>query len=104
MSTPAQNIINVIDAYSQAAKGKPAAKPQVSSAGDDFASLVKGAIQEAKTISERSEQLSIAGVTDRADISQVVTAVAEAEVALQTVVAVRDKVIDAYKDIIRMPM
>ena len=32
------------------------------------------------------------------------TAVAEAEVALQTVVAVRDKVIDAYREIMRMPM
>ncbi|NQU60517.1 MAG: flagellar hook-basal body complex protein FliE [Rhodospirillales bacterium] len=104
MLTPAQNISNVIDAYSQAAKGKPAAKPSAGPSGSDFASLVKGAIEEAKKIGERSEKLSIAGITDRADISQVVTAVAEAEVALQTVVAVRDKVIDAYKDIIRMPI
>lgn len=72
--------------------------------GSDFADLVKGAIEEAKQIGEKSEQLSIAGITDRADISQVVTAVAEAEITLQTVVAIRDKVLDAYKDIIRMPI
>ena len=34
----------------------------------------------------------------------VVTAVAEAEATLQTVVAVRDKVIAAYNDIIKMPI
>jgi len=34
----------------------------------------------------------------------VITAVAEAEVTLQTVVAVRDRVIEAYRDIARMPM
>ena len=61
-------------------------------------------VEEAKQIGEKSEQLSIAGITDRADISQVVTAVAEAEITLQTVVAIRDKVLDAYKDIIRMPI
>ncbi len=105
MATPTQNITNVLNAYNQAARGKTGTPGtgEVSS-GDDFASLVKGAIEEAKKIGEKSEQLSIAGITDRADISQVVTAVAEAEMALQTVVAIRDKVIDAYKDIIRMPM
>ena len=53
---------------------------------------------------ERSETISIAGIAERADIGQVVTAVAEAEVTLQTVVSIRDKVLDAYKDIIRMPI
>ena len=47
---------------------------------------------------------NLAGIVDRADIGQVVTAVAEAEVTIQTIVAIRDKVIEAYKDIIRMPM
>ena len=105
MATPTQNITNVLNAYNQAARGKTGTTGagEVSS-GDDFASLVKGASEEAKKIGEKSENLSIAGITDRADIGQVVTAVAEAEMALQTVVAIRDKVIDAYKDIIRMPM
>ncbi len=105
MASPATSITQVLNAYNQAAKGS-ASKPTLSDGpgGDDFASLVKGAITEAKKIGQRSEQLSIAGISDRADIGQVVTAVAEAEIALQTVVAIRDKVIDAYKDIIRMPM
>ena len=104
MATPTQNITNVLNAYNQAARGKTETPGAGEVSSGDFASLVKGAIEEAKKIGEKSEQLSIAGITDRADISQVVTAVAEAEMALQTVVAIRDKVIDAYKDIIRMPM
>ena len=105
MPTPTQSIANAVKAYEEAVRGRPA-QPDMRQAanGDDFASLVKGAIEEAKKIGEKSEKLSIAGIADRADIGQVVTAVAEAEVALQTVVAIRDKVIEAYKDIIRMPM
>lgn len=105
MPTVTQNIANVVNAYNEAARGRTA-EPKSAEAGPgtDFASLVKGAIDEAKKIGERSEQLSIAGIADRADIGQVVTAVAEAEVTLQTVVMIRDKVLEAYKDIIRMQM
>lgn len=105
MPTVTQNIANVVNAYNEAARGRPA-EPKSSDAasGGDFAGLVKGAIEEAKKIGERSEQLSIAGIADRADINQVVTAVAEAEVTLQTVVMVRDKVLEAYREILRMQM
>ena len=105
MPTPTQSIANAVKLYNEAAKGRTTpVEPRDAASGDDFAALVKGAIEEARNIGERSENLSIAGIVDRADISQVVSAVAEAEVTLQTVVAIRDKVIDAYKDIIRMPM
>ena len=105
MASPASSITQVLNAYNQAAKGNfSTPKAKEGPTGSEFSSLVEGAISEAKKIGVRSEQLSIAGITDRADIGQVVTAVAEAEVALQTVIAIRDKVIDAYKDIIRMPM
>jgi flagellar hook-basal body complex protein FliE len=106
MTSPLQNITTAINAYNDAARGVAPSKGETTAgpSGSDFADLVKGAIEEAKKIGEKSEQLSIAGITDRADIGQVVTAVAEAEVTLQTVVTIRDKVLDAYKDIIRMPI
>jgi flagellar hook-basal body complex protein FliE len=40
----------------------------------------------------------------KASIVDVVTAVAETEVAVETLVTVRDKVISAYKDILNMPI
>lgn len=106
MVAPIGNVSNAIQAYAnggaKAADGGMNARDVP--AGDSFASLVKGAISEAIKIGERSEQMSISAVRDRADLNEVVTAVAEAEVTLQTVVNVRDKVLDAYKDIIRMPI
>jgi flagellar hook-basal body complex protein FliE len=43
-------------------------------------------------------------LSGNADMAQVVTAVSNAEVTLQAAVAVRDKVIQAYLDVIRMPI
>ena len=42
--------------------------------------------------------------TGKADLVDVVTAVAAAEATLETVVTVRDQVIKAYQDILRMPI
>lgn len=106
MTAPVQGYMNAVNAYKSAASGMSNEGPKDAGAlqQGEFSNLVKNAIQEAVKIGQRGESLSIAGINDRADISQVVTAVAEAEVALKTVVTVRDKVIDAYKEIIRMPM
>ena len=43
-------------------------------------------------------------LSGKPDMAQVVTAVSNAEVTLQAAVAVRDKVIQAYQDVIRMPI
>ena len=107
MPGPAMPISSAINAYNQVANKGGGLKSVAGSGGDnpdDFAGLVKSAIQEAVRIGKQSEHQSIAAIKDKADLNQVVTAVAEAEVTLQTVVAVRDKVIDAYKEIMRMPI
>ena len=105
MANPAENITSAISAYDRAFRGEsPAEKSPAGESKDEFAALVKGAIREAINIQERSENLSIQGISDQADLNQVVTAVAEAETTLQTVVAVRDKVLEAYREIIRMPI
>ena len=108
MVAPGNAYINAVNSYNNAANGKSFESPMSDPANDikqgEFADLVKSAIDEAVRIGERSEQLTIQGINERADVTQVVTAVAEAELTLQTVVTVRDKVIEAYKEIIRMPM
>ena len=106
MPTPAQNYITAVKAYNSAARGEPthAKTPANDIQQGEFADLVKSAIKEAVRIGERSENLSIQSISDKADISKVVTAVAEAELTLQTVVTVRDKVLEAYKEIMRMPI
>jgi flagellar hook-basal body complex protein FliE len=79
-------------------------RQNISGATGGFSDLVKNALLQAKEIGKQGEAQSLKGMTDRTDISKVVTAVAEAELTLQTVVSMRDKVIDAYKEILRMPM
>ncbi len=108
MSSAGIGFAKAVQAYSNAATGEHMGAQerasQINDNNEQFSSLVRQAIDEAVKIGERSEQLSIAGVNDRADLNQVVTAVAEAEVTLQTVVAVRDRVIEAYREILRMPI
>ncbi len=48
--------------------------------------------------------MSAKGIAGTADLREVVTAVTNAEVTLQTALAIRDRVIQAYKDVISMPI
>lgn len=94
-----------LNAYRDALKGtKPAPSGGAERHEPDFAGMLKTSVKNAIDDQKAAERLSMAAVAGKADINQVVTAVAEAEVTLQAVVAVRDKVIEAYKDIIRMPI
>jgi N-acetylglutamate synthase/N-acetylornithine aminotransferase len=51
-----------------------------------------------------SEQMSMNMVNGKADMVDVVTAMSQAEIAMETMVTVRDKVIAAYEEIMRMPI
>lgn len=106
-TNPMMGVNSAAAAYNRASRsiGQGMEARDIPASGkNDFADLVKSALQEARRIGERSEQMSIQGIRDNADLNQVITAVAEAEVTLQTVVSIRDKVIDAYKEILRMPI
>lgn len=70
----------------------------------DFSDLLKQAVREASEVGYKSERLSLAAAAGNADVNEVITAVAEAEVTLQAVTTVRDKVIQAYQEIIKMPI
>ncbi|WP_417821512.1 flagellar hook-basal body complex protein FliE [Terasakiella sp.] len=72
--------------------------------GEDFSDLLKQAVREAADIGYKSETMSLKAAAGQADVNEVVTAVAEAEVTLQAVTTVRDKVIQAYQEIIKMPI
>ncbi len=99
-------IADAIAAYANAAKA-PAAKVEdaaPAAAGGNFANLLKSVASEAIAQNHQAEELSKAAITGKADLREVVLAVNNAELTLETVVAVRDKVINAYSDILRMPI
>jgi flagellar hook-basal body complex protein FliE len=107
MLKPVTSVASAIAAYGNVAKTAPGATGATGAGAADggaFADLVKSAIQEATRIGKTAETASIAAVNDRADLNKVVTAVAEAELTLQTVVTIRDRVIEAYREIMRMPI
>lgn len=74
------------------------------SPGGGFGEMLGEALQGAVDASKASEVTSVKAVAGKADVTDVVTAVTNAEMALDTVVAVRDRVISAYQEIIRMPI
>lgn len=72
--------------------------------GSPFADMLKGALQETIQASKAAETQMAAQVQGKAELIDVVTAVSAAEASLETVVAVRDQVIAAYQEIMRMPI
>ena len=52
----------------------------------------------------QGERAAQQGMVGKADAHSVVTALAASELAVQTAVTVRDKVVEAYQEILRMPV
>ena len=104
MSTPAI----AANAYAALAKlreqtdnlgGDPAAD-----GGLNFGSVLKDVMTNVTTIGRRSDAQAQAVAVGKANMIDVVTAVAESETAVQALVSVRDKVIAAYEEILKMPI
>lgn len=74
------------------------------SGDSSFMGMVKNAAQDGIKSIRDSEEVSARAIAGDADITEVVAAVNSAELTLQTIVAVRDRMISAYQEIMRMPM
>lgn len=99
-------VADAVAAYANAA-GRiraPGLEARNESAAPSFGAMVRDAIGSAIDTSRRSEQVSAQALVGRADLTDVVTAVNNAEMTLQTVVSIRDRMIEAYQEIIRMPV
>jgi flagellar hook-basal body complex protein FliE len=100
----AVDAVKAVAAYAKTATSAAAKGPVAGDPADNFASLVRDAAGSAIDTMKNSETMSAKAIAGKADLNEVVQAVTNAEVTLQTVLAVRDKVIQAYQDIIRMPI
>ena len=69
-----------------------------------FSDFLTGAIKDGVQTMKTGEQLATQQVAGNANIVDVVNAVNSAEITLDTVVAVRDKVVQAYQSIMNMPI
>ena len=70
--------------------------------GPSFSAVLKDAIGSVMEAGRRSDAQTVAMANGKANVMDVVTAVAETDVAVSTLVSVRDKVIQAYEDIMKM--
>jgi flagellar hook-basal body complex protein FliE len=75
-----------------------------SAAGQSFGALLKDALSSVAETGHKSDAQTQAMIAGKADMVDVVTAVSETEVAVQAMVSVRDKVIEAYQNIMQMPI
>ena len=91
-------------AYASTQAGVAGASGAAGAAASSFAVLVKGDIETPVQTSKAAEALMAARLKGKAERVDVVTAVAAAEASLETVMAVRDQVIAAYQEIMRMPI
>lgn len=96
--------VSAARAYQQAAQAAQGGGAASASDSMDFGSLVQDAIRSAGQSAQTAEHQALAVAGGQADIVDVVTAIAAAETQLQTVIAVRDQVISAYQEILRMPI
>ena len=74
------------------------------SGGPSFGELLRSATTNVLEAGRKSDSQTIAMASGKANVVDVVTAVAETEVAVETMVAVRDRIISAYEEIMRMPI
>jgi flagellar hook-basal body complex protein FliE len=72
--------------------------------GPSFGSLLKDAVGSVVEAGRKSDAQSAAMVAGKSNIVDVVTAVSESEVAVSALVSVRDRMIQAYEEIMRMPI
>ncbi len=72
--------------------------------GPDFGAMLKNVMEETVQTSRTAETQMAAHVQGKAQLVDVVTAISAAETSLETVMAVRDQVISAYQEILRMPI
>jgi flagellar hook-basal body complex protein FliE len=71
---------------------------------NDFSNFLSNALRDGIGTMKQGETMAGRQITGQANIVDVVTAVNQAEVTLDTVVAVRDKVVQAYQSIMNMPI
>jgi flagellar hook-basal body complex protein FliE len=94
--------INAMKAAQSYFANRPATAPEPGSAsgGNAFAALA----QDFLATMRQGEATAMSAMTGGADAHSLVQALAQTELAVETAVTVRDKVVEAYQEILRMPV
>jgi flagellar hook-basal body complex protein FliE len=99
-------INNALAAYNNAAQqlgGKQLAAEEPTT-GPSFGEVLQNFGNQALATGKEDEKQTLAATTGKSSMTDVVMAVSNAELTVQTVTAVRDKVVAAYQEVMRMPI
>lgn len=80
---------------------------KTATAADPHSGVTQAVTEAARSFAstlQQSEQTAMAAMTSGADPHALVQALAQTELAVQTTVAVRDRVVEAYQELLRMPV
>ncbi|GBR54170.1 flagellar hook-basal body protein FleE [Neokomagataea thailandica NBRC 106555] len=69
---------------------------------NDFSSVLSQTLNTALNASHAAETQSAQGLAGHGDVTQIVTAVSNAQLTLQTTTVLRDRMVQAYQDIMKM--
>jgi flagellar hook-basal body complex protein FliE len=83
---------------------KPLASSAQSVNSGDFSSVLSDLAKQTTSTLKAGEDTAIRGIQGQAAVQDVVQSVMQAQTSLQTAIALRDKIISAYQDLIRMPI
>ena len=100
------NFTDAVSAYQKIARQDtlPGLEAPAQSKPGEFADVLREAAQGAVDTLYAGEAQSLRAAAGAADLQDVVMAVGKAEMTLQTVVTLRDRVIQAYQEVLRMPI
>lgn len=99
--------VNQVLAQMRAMSLEAGAKPQVDNdSGSDFAAMLKQSIDSVNQTQQKAGKLATAFETGKDDVTlaEVMIASQKASVSFQAMLQVRNKLVDAYKDVMSMPM
>jgi len=94
--------IGALNAVQKYAAARPATEPKADAGGAGEA--MNGLARDFAATLQQGEATAKAAMTGGADPHALVHALAQTELAVDTVVTVRDKVVEAYQEILRMPV
>lgn len=107
MAIDSARLLSAAQAYRDALKAQGVEggnEPRGGQRVQEFSEFLRASVGEAVNTQRKAETMSMKAIANEADLQEVINAVANAELTLETVVAVRDKVVQAYQEILRMPV
>lgn len=75
-----------------------------STEGPGFGDVLARAIGSVAAAGHQADAEAARAISGQGNVTEVATAVSRAELSLQTALSIRDKVVQAYQDIMRMPI